>query len=139
MTPHVFLLCSRINIILVCTLYGNDDYRTFCFMSNTFSSFSLIFKYDQPNPVYRLNHLKLALKNIKSYELTAYHFCTSICCHCHYTTLGQQLGRTVGRVVKALDSQPRDRCFESLRTLSLQHLKSLGKICTRNVLRFTQP
>ncbi len=27
----------------------------------------------------------------------------------------------------------------SIRTLSLHYLKSLGKICTRNVLRFTQP
>ncbi len=38
------------------------------------------------------------------------------------------LGRTVGRVVKALDSQPRDRGFESRRTLSLLYLESLGKI-----------
>ncbi len=55
-----------------------------------------------------------------------------------YLLLIATLGRTVGRAVKALDSQPRDRGFESLRTLSLQYLKSLGKICTRNVLRFNQ-
>ena len=48
-------------------------------------------------------------------------------------------GRTVGRVVKALDSQARDRGFESRCTLSLLCLESLGKICTQNVLRFTQP
>ncbi len=50
-------------------------------------------------------------------------------------------GRAVVRVVKALDSQPRDRGFESRRTLSFQYLESLGKICTWNgyVLRFTQP
>ena len=48
-------------------------------------------------------------------------------------------GRTVARVVKALDSQPRYRGFESLHTLSLLYLEFLGKICTRNVLRCTQP
>ncbi len=32
------------------------------------------------------------------------------------------IGRTVGRVVKALDSQPRYRGFESRRTLSLLYL-----------------
>ncbi len=51
----------------------------------------------------------------------------------------RNLGRTDGRVVKALDSQPRDRGFESRRTLSFQYLESLGKVCTRNVLQFTQP
>ena len=51
----------------------------------------------------------------------------------------RNLGRTDGRVVKALDSQPRDRGFESRRTLSLLYLESLGKISTRNVLGFTQP
>ncbi len=46
----------------------------------------------------------------------------------------QSLGRTVGRVVKALDSQPWDCGYESL------PYESLGKICTTwNVLRFTQP
>ncbi len=36
-----------------------------------------------------------------------------------------------GRVVKVLDSQPRDRGFESRHTLVLLCLKSLGKIiCT---------
>ncbi len=43
------------------------------------------------------------------------------------------------RVVKALDSQIRDRGFESRSTLSLLYLEFLGKICTQNVLRFTQP
>ena len=32
--------------------------------------------------------------------------------------------------LKALDSQPRDCGFESLHTLSLRYLESLGKICT---------
>ena len=36
-------------------------------------------------------------------------------------------GRTVGRAVKALDSQPRVRGFESLHTLSLQYLKVPGQ------------
>ena len=49
------------------------------------------------------------------------------------------LGRAVGGVVKALDSQPRDRGLESRRTLSLLYLESMSKICTRDVLRFTQP
>ncbi len=40
----------------------------------------------------------------------------------------QSLGRTVGRVVKALDTQPRHRGFESRSTLSLQYLESLDKI-----------
>ncbi len=47
--------------------------------------------------------------------------------------------RTVGWVVKALDSQPQDRGFESRHTLSLWCLESLGKICTWNVLRLTHP
>ena len=38
-----------------------------------------------------------------------------------------------GRVVKVLDSQPRDHGFESRHTLGLLCLKSLGKICTPNV------
>ena len=46
------------------------------------------------------------------------------------------LGRTVGQVVKALDSQPRDCGFESRRTLSLLYL---SKICTQNVLRLYAP
>ncbi len=54
--------------------------------------------------------------------------------YCHSV----DFGRTVGPVVKALDSQPRDRGFESRRTLSVLYLESLGKICTRNVPRFTQ-
>ncbi len=41
-------------------------------------------------------------------------------------------------MVKALDSQSRDRGFESRCMLSLLYLESLSKICTRNVLRFTQ-
>ncbi len=52
---------------------------------------------------------------------------------------GPCLGRTVGRVVKARDCQPRDRGFESRRMLSLLYLESLSKICTLNVLQFTQP
>ncbi len=47
--------------------------------------------------------------------------------------------RTVGWVVEALDSQPRDRGFESRRKLTVLYLESLGKICTRNVLQVTQP
>ncbi len=42
-------------------------------------------------------------------------------------------GGVDGRVVKVLDSQPRDRGFESRHTLGLLCLKSLGKICTPNV------
>ncbi len=42
-------------------------------------------------------------------------------------------GGADGRVVKVLDSQPRDRGFESRHTLGLLCLKSLGKICTPNV------
>ena len=42
-------------------------------------------------------------------------------------------GGADGRVVKVLDSQPRDRGFESRHTLGLLCLKSLGKICTLNV------
>ncbi len=49
------------------------------------------------------------------------------------------IGRTDGRVVKAQDSQLRNRGFESCHTLSLLYLKSLSKICTQNMLRFTQP
>ncbi len=37
-------------------------------------------------------------------------------------------GRTVSQVVKALDSQPRDRGFESRRTLSLLHLESWARL-----------
>ncbi len=55
------------------------------------------------------------------------------------TQLILSIGRTVGRVVKALDSQPLDRGFKSLHTLGLWYLESLSKICTRNVLRLTQP
>ncbi len=39
-------------------------------------------------------------------------------------------GGADARVVKVLDSQPRDRGFESRHTLGLLYLKSLGKICT---------
>ncbi len=38
-----------------------------------------------------------------------------------------------GWVVKVLDSQPRDRRFESRHTLGIMCLKSLGKICTLTV------
>ncbi len=58
---------------------------------------------------------------------------------CLFISVYLFIGKTVGRVVKALDSQPRDRGLESRRTLSPLYLESLGKICTRNVLRFTQP
>ncbi len=43
------------------------------------------------------------------------------------------LGGPDGRVVKVLDSQPRDRGFESRDTVGLLCLKSLAKICTPNV------
>ncbi len=42
-------------------------------------------------------------------------------------------GGADGRVAKALDSQARDRGFESRHALGLLCLKSLGKICTLNV------
>ncbi len=42
-------------------------------------------------------------------------------------------GGADGRVFKVVDSQPRDRGFESRHTLGLLCLKSLGKICTLNV------
>ncbi len=42
-------------------------------------------------------------------------------------------GGSDGRVVKVLDSQPRDRGFESRHTLGLLCLKSLGKIRTLNM------
>ncbi len=42
-------------------------------------------------------------------------------------------GGADGRVVKVLDSQPRDRGFESRHILGLLGLKSLGKICILNV------
>ncbi len=42
-------------------------------------------------------------------------------------------GEADGPVVKVLDSQPRDRGFESRHTLGLLCLKSLAKICTLNV------
>ncbi len=45
----------------------------------------------------------------------------------------QQKGGADGRVVKVLDSEPRDRGFESRHTLGLLCIKSLGKICTPNV------
>ncbi len=42
-------------------------------------------------------------------------------------------GGADGRVVKVLDSQPRDGGFKSRHTLGLLCLKSLGEICTLNV------
>ncbi len=48
----------------------------------------------------------------------------------HMPTFGEGAD---GRMVKVLDSQPRDSGFESCHTLSFLCLKSLGKICTPNV------